>query len=150
VFPLTPGASILETDAPARARVFGGSIDMSGTADLAGKRILVLEDDYFLAIDAERALQNAGADVVGPFPTEAAALAATASQDLPAALVDINLGAGASFATAEALRAKGVPFIFLTGYDQAIVPPAFADVPRFEKPADLRRVVTAIHALAAN
>jgi hypothetical protein len=49
-FPLQEGASILETS-PQRATVFGGAIDMTEQADLTGQRILVVEDDYYLASD---------------------------------------------------------------------------------------------------
>jgi hypothetical protein len=86
-FPLQPGDGILETDAPPPSFVFGGSIDMSASADLSGKRVLVLEDDYCLAGDARRALANAGADVAGPYPTEAAPLVALREQRIDAAIV---------------------------------------------------------------
>jgi len=68
-FPLRQGASILATDVPPPSLVFGGSIAMSGVTDLMRKRVIVLEDDFYLAGDAARALQNAGADVVGPGPS---------------------------------------------------------------------------------
>jgi hypothetical protein len=55
------GQSVLETGAPQRATVFGGALDMSGEADLNGYRVLVIEDGYYLATDAARALRGAGA-----------------------------------------------------------------------------------------
>ncbi|GJD82053.1 sensor histidine kinase [Methylobacterium gregans] len=64
-FPLRKGASILETDAPQGVTVFGGAIDMTGEPDLDGLRILVVEDDYYLATDTARALRGAGAEVIG-------------------------------------------------------------------------------------
>ncbi|MBE7180793.1 MAG: PAS domain S-box protein, partial [Terriglobus roseus] len=71
-FPLRAGASVLETEAPKRVEVFGGTIDMAGAADLSGQRILIVEDDYYLANDTARALRGAGADVVGPCASEEA------------------------------------------------------------------------------
>ena len=59
-FPLQEGASILETGAPQRGTVFGGAIDMTGEPDLTGRCVLVVEDDYYLATDAARALRGGG------------------------------------------------------------------------------------------
>ncbi|MFJ7438732.1 HWE histidine kinase domain-containing protein [Methylorubrum thiocyanatum] len=140
-FPLRDGASILETDAPQRATVSGGALDMTGEADLSGHRILVVEDDYYLATDTARALQGAGAEVIGPCPSEEAARDALEEGAPAAALVDINLGSGPSFALAALLRERGVPFVFITGYDEGVIPPDFADVERLQKPVELKRVV---------
>jgi DNA-binding response OmpR family regulator len=130
-----------------RAGLFGGSIDMSGEPRLAGQRILVLEDDYYLASHAASALRAAGADVIGPFPREAAAIEAVRHGGLTSAVVDINLGPGPSFETAHALREADVPFIFLTGYDQGAIPDEFGGVPRLEKPVEPRQLVRALDRL---
>ena len=119
---------------------------MTGEVDLSGHRILVVEDDYYLATDTARALQGVGAEVIGPCPTEAAAREALKNDAPAAALVDINLGTGPSFTLATLLRERGVPFVFITGYDEGVIPPDFADVERLQKPVELRRVV---HFLAA-
>ena len=146
-FPLQEGASILETDTPVPLRVHGGAIDMSAEADLTGKRVLVLEDDYYLAADACQALRSAGAECVGPYASEAAALERIRNNGINAAVVDINLGPGPSFRMADALMESGVPFVFVTGYDHSVIPDRFASTPRFSKPADLREVVRAVAAL---
>ena len=140
-FPLRDGASILETGAPQRATAFGGVLDMTGKADLCGHCILVVEDDYYLASDTTRALRGAGAAVLGPVPTEAAALAALETGAPTGAVVDINLGAGASFTLPETLKRRGVAFVFVTGYDEQMIPPDFATTPRLQKPVDLRQIV---------
>jgi CheY-like chemotaxis protein len=148
-FALKGGASILETDAPTRAIVFGGALDMTGEADLSGQRILVVEDDYYLATDAARALRGAGAEVAGPSPTEEAARAELAQQRPHAVVVDINLGSGPSFKLAEILKDRGIPFVFVTGYDQKVIPAEFDDIERLEKPIQLRHLVGAISKLVA-
>lgn len=147
-FPLRDGASVLETDAPLPTRVHGGRVDMGAEVELHGKRVLVVEDDFYLAADVGLALRSSGAEVKGPFPGESAALDAIAAEGLDAAVIDINLGAGPAFATADALRAHSVPFVFLTGYDQSVIPGRHADVPCFEKPADLHHVVHTVAQLA--
>jgi PAS domain S-box-containing protein len=142
--PLMAGASLLETGAPQRATVFGGSLDMTGEQSLSRRRILVVEDEYFLATDIARALQGAGAEVLGPSPTEEAARAALGLGRPDAVVVDINLGQGPSFKLAEDLKEEGIPFLFVTGYDRGAIPEEFDDVERLEKPVQLRRVIGAI------
>ncbi|WP_232631409.1 PAS domain-containing protein [Methylobacterium sp. Leaf118] len=149
-FPLKDGASILETNAPPRTSVFGGVLDLGGANDLTGQRILVAEDDFYLACDVARALKGAGAAVLGPCASEAAALQLLAAEAPTGAVVDINLGGVPSFALARALSKDGLPYLFVTGYDAEAIPPDVADVPRLEKPVELRRVVRAIaHLLQA-
>jgi PAS domain S-box-containing protein len=143
-FPLKGGASILETGAPQRATVFGGAIDMTGQPDLTGQRILVVEDDYYLASDTARALIGAGAEVLGPCATEESAHAEMGEAIPTAAVLDINLGVGASFGLAGDLKRDGVPFVFITGYDQEVIPERFGDVTRLQKPVEFRHVIEAI------
>ncbi|WP_395336291.1 hypothetical protein WBP06_19360 [Novosphingobium sp. BL-8H] len=124
-FPLTAGASILETSAPQQAKVFGGAIDMTGQADLTGQRILVVEDDYYLASDTARALQGAGAEVLGPYATEEAARSEIAITPPTGAVLDISLRGGRSFELAGDFKRDGMPFVFITGYDQDVIPQQF-------------------------
>ncbi|TGD99882.1 PAS domain S-box protein [Methylobacterium nonmethylotrophicum] len=143
-FPLQDGASILETDAPPRATVFGGAIDMTGEPDLTGCRVLVVEDDYYLATDTARALRGAGAEVMGPCATEEDARVELAEQRPDAVVVDINLGPGLSFKLAETFKDRGIPFVFTTGYDAEVIPAEFEGVERLEKPLQLRQIVGAV------
>jgi GNAT superfamily N-acetyltransferase len=143
-FPLSDGASVLQTGAPAPTTVFGGATDMSGEADLSGKHVVVVEDDFYLATDTVRALRGAGAEVFGPCPNEAAARREIAGIELHGAVLDINLEGGRSFGLASELMAAGIPFIFITGYDQGIIPQDFAGVIRLEKPVEFKRIVGAL------
>jgi CheY-like chemotaxis protein len=106
-----------------------------GKTGLTSRRVLVVEDEYFLADDMARALEQVGAEVVGPVPSVARALAVLASgESVDAAVLDINLRGEMVFPVADALRARGTPFVFSTGYGRASVPAAYRDVPRWEKP----------------
>lgn len=120
---------------------------MPDTTDLAGRRVLVVEDDFFLANDLAQALRAAGAVIVGPLPRSALALEALAHGGVDAAVVDINLGEGPSFDLADALKQAGVPFVFVTGYDEVLIPQRLAHVGRVQKPADLQTLVQAVAAL---
>ncbi len=105
--------------------------------DLATLRVLVVEDDYFIADDMARALRSVGAELLGTVPTGEVALALLSSEPrIDIAVLDINLRGQPVFPVAEQLRARNIPFVFATGYDEAAVPPAFSDVPHWEKPFD--------------
>ena len=118
----------------------------SSSPAATGLRVLVVEDDYFIASDMCRAFQKAGVEVAGPVPTVREALSRIEGTDgLDAAVLDINLaGDGLAFPIADALRARGVPFVFATGYDGSVIPERFADVKRFEKPCNASRVLQAL------
>ncbi|RST30058.1 hypothetical protein HMF7854_03865 [Sphingomonas ginkgonis] len=142
-FPMKHGASMLETTAPRRATVFGGALDMSAEAGLTGHRVLVLEDDFYLASDTRRALEGAGAEVLGPCASEGAAM--DEMDDNPtAAVVDVNLGRGPSFELARSLKDRGTPFVFITGYDEEIIPSEFDGIARLQKPVELKDVVRSL------
>jgi DNA-binding response OmpR family regulator len=101
----------------------------------ARKRILVVEDEWFIADDLERLLGEAGYDVAGPAPRVDAALALIEKGGIDAGLLDVSLQDDTSFPVAERLRAEGVPFAFLTAYSQISMPSAFEDVTVIGKPA---------------
>jgi len=144
-FPLNGAESILETDAPVPTTIFGGSLDMSGAPDLRGRKILVVEDDFYLAADAAAALRGAGAEVLGPCPREDETLHLLERETPDMAVVDLNLGGGGPrFEVARSLRAKNIPFVFFTGSDPDLTPGEFAGVLQFQKPIPLREVVEAV------
>lgn len=116
---------------------------MAAEGALAGMRVLIVEDDFFLASDEQHALEAAGAQVIGPCADEAAAMRA-AGHGLDCAVLDLNLGRGPSFELAAALRAEDVPFLFVTGYDAGVIPPEFAEVQCLRKPIVMRDLVQAV------
>lgn len=59
-------------------------------------------------------------------------------------MLDLNLGRGINFAPARALLARGVPVIFVTGYDRQVIPKDLAGVRCIQKPFDHREVVEAV------
>lgn len=114
---------------------------------LAGRRVLVLEDEYFLADELARALIRLRAEVVGPVPTLAEALALLDSARVDAAVLDVNLRGEMAFPVVDALRARGIPFVFATGYNQAVLPSEYAAVPRWQKPFDPEALARALPSL---
>ena len=113
---------------------------------LLGLSVLVVEDDYFIAIEMCGALRAAGADVIGPARDIETGLAALRGDPIDCAVLDINLRGRMAFEIATALRARGIPTIFATGYDASMIPAELADTMRLEKPVDLDALCRAIEA----
>jgi len=112
--------------------------------DLAGKRILVVEDEFFIADDLERELAAVGAEIVGPAATIDRAAALVDAGGLDAAVLDVNLRGSTVYPIADRLTAAGVPFIFATGYDAGVIPAAYRHIPRCEKPVSPQLVAEAL------
>jgi CheY-like chemotaxis protein len=105
---------------------------------LAGRRVLVIEDEYFLADDIARALKDLGARVIGPVgELEEAATLVDADTAIDGAVVDINLRNDLIFPVVRTLRARKVPLLFTTGYDRKSIEPEFQDIRLWEKPLDI-------------
>ncbi|SHI68917.1 CheY chemotaxis protein or a CheY-like REC (receiver) domain [Roseomonas rosea] len=118
--------------------------------ELIGRRVLVVEDEFFIADDLAEALRGAGAEVIGPVPTRERALDMVAGTGMiDFAVLDINLGGEAGYAVAEALSERGVPFVIATGYARGALPPRFRDVPHWEKPLDADVLVSVLSSLVA-
>ncbi|QDA36491.1 response regulator (plasmid) [Paracoccus liaowanqingii] len=114
---------------------------------LEGRRILLVEDDYFIADALLEALEDAGATVLGPVSSVKDALALLGREhDVNGAVLDINLDGEAVFPVADVLCARGVLFLFATGYDEAAVLPAWRHITRCEKPVNVAAVVRALRA----
>jgi CheY-like chemotaxis protein len=113
------------------------------TDDLRDLRVLVVEDDYVIALDLARALDELGAQVVGPVSSaeEAVQLVREHDPQIDAAILDINLGSHLVYPVADALRERAVPFVFATGYEAWSIPPAYGAVPRCSKPVDAAQVI---------
>lgn len=118
---------------------------------LEGLKILVVEDDLLLAEVTKILLEDSGCQVVGPAGWLQRGLELAHDEPLDGAILDINLHGEMSFAIAEVHCARGVPFIFVTGYeDRSIVPLAFRAAPRLVKPvADERLIEVMVASFAA-
>jgi CheY-like chemotaxis protein len=115
---------------------------------LSGLRILVVEDIFLVALDLADQLTDAGCDVIGPAATVRQALEKLDGAALDGALLDVDLGGERSFPVAEFLAARGIPFVFLTGYDSPTVfPKEFQQAPRLAKPLDAKVLASAVAAL---
>jgi CheY-like chemotaxis protein len=119
--------------------------EMSGA--LTGRRILLVEDEYLIAMEMERWLQDAGAEVVGPVPSVEQALDAIEEVNgaLDAAVLDINLSHGELvYPVADRLKELGVPYLFATGDVRVVSDQTYREQPRLEKPVLDRELLGAM------
>jgi len=109
---------------------------------LRGRRILVVEDEYFLADDIVQELKKVGAQIIGPLgDIEEASNAVAGDLAIDAAVLDVNLRDQMVFPLARTLRARNVPFVFTTGYDPGAIDAEFENVKLWNKPIDVRAMV---------
>ncbi|MDO8323029.1 MULTISPECIES: response regulator [unclassified Phenylobacterium] len=87
--------------------------------DLAGLRVLVVEDEMMVSMLIEDMLTDLGCIVVGPAARLDEAIALAEGEQIDCAVLDVNLGGQPIFPLADILRAKGAPFAFATGYGDA-------------------------------
>ena len=111
---------------------------------VAGPRVLVVEDQFWIAEMIAGILKNAGYEVVGPANTVQSCLTLIEERTIDVAILDINLGAEMSYVAADALIAQGVPIIFVTGYQYHDLPQQYHAVPLMAKPTTPRRLLHAI------
>ncbi len=115
-----------------------------GDNRLSGMRVLVVEDEYYIADDLRRSLSRAGANIIGPVGSLAQAEEAVEKGEFDCALLDLNLHGENAAEIADQLKIMGVPFAIATGYGSGAVPPRHKDVPQLEKPFDPAQFVELI------
>jgi len=103
---------------------------------LAGRRILIVEDDPLIAMLEEDLMLQLGCEIIGPAVTVADALALARASDLQGALLDVNLQGEPVFPVADLLVEANIPFVFVTGYGRLGLPEPYAERPTIKKPFD--------------
>lgn len=105
------------------------------SAPLTGRRVLIVEDESLVAMLLETILEDMGCTPIGPAASIDEGLAMVADGDnLDAALLDVNLAGRLVFPVAEALKARGVPFVFSTGYGEGGLPDEWRGQATIQKP----------------
>ncbi len=120
---------------------------MTVPAQLAGLRVLVVEDEMMVSMLIEDMLGDLGCHVVGPAARLDEALSLAENAELDCAVLDVNLGGQSTFPVADLLREKGAPFAFATGYGDAGLREVDRASPVLQKPfreVDLRRVLESL------
>jgi CheY-like chemotaxis protein len=112
-----------------------------------GLRVLLVEDEIMVALLLEDMLGELGHTVVGPVARLDKALEMARSEKFHLAFLDVNLDGEQVYPVAEALAARGIPFVFVTGYGREGLRAPFGDRPTLQKPFrrhDLRELFAAV------
>lgn len=94
---------------------------------LAGKRVLIVEDEMLVALLIEDFMAELGCSTVGPCGSVAMALDAIQTETFDLAVLDVNLAGEMVYPVAEILAEKRIPFLFLSGYGDEAVPAGHSD-----------------------
>lgn len=111
---------------------------------LSGRRILVVEDDMLVAWTLEDMLAQLGCAIVGPAVRVNQALAMVGADTIDAAVLDVNLNGDKSYPVADALAARGVPFVFCTGYNKNNIENGYRGFPMLQKPFECSKLGDAL------
>jgi CheY-like chemotaxis protein len=116
------------------------------------RRVLVVEDEALVAMLVEDALLDAGFGVIGPAATVEEAMNLLAQEQPDAVVLDLNLAGETSTPVADALAARGIPYVIATGYGASGLPAGHQHAMVLAKPYDpgeLTAMLTRIFAMAA-
>jgi CheY-like chemotaxis protein len=116
--------------------------DTAELSELTGLKVLVVEDVLLVAEVISDGLEDRGCEVVGPAARLERGLELARAAPLDGAVLDLNLAGRSSLPIAEVLEDRGIPFVFVTGYDpETSLPPEYNGVPRLAKPFQIRALV---------
>ncbi len=111
---------------------------------LNGCRILVIEDEQFLADELDRALKDSGAKVIGPIASVSDVMKMADQGELDAAVIDVNLHDELAYGIADELSRQQIPFVFATGYDSPAFPDRYRHVTCWHTPLEPAMIVNGL------
>jgi CheY-like chemotaxis protein len=123
---------------------------IAGNDALVGRRVLVVEDEWVVAVEFDNDLTEMGCRVVGPVPSVSEAMTILMGQPVDIALLDIELGDDDGYPIAHALQRRNIPVVFVTGYNTMALAPKFRRFRCLEKPVGARGLAAALTAALAD
>jgi CheY-like chemotaxis protein len=115
----------------------------------AGKRVLVVEDELMIRMLLDGMLSDLGYTMAAEAGTIDEAMALAKQGEFDAAILDVNLNGKPITPVVDILIARGLPFVFATGYGQRGVPEAYRSNPTLQKPFQVEALAQALTAIAA-
>jgi CheY-like chemotaxis protein len=116
---------------------------------LSGRRVLVVEDEMMILMMIEDMLTDLGCETVIAATTVDRALELIDGEEFHAAMLDLNLKGESSYAVADALIARGVPFVFSTGTTDHNIREGYRDCSVLRKPFSQEKLAEAMTSLLA-
>jgi two-component SAPR family response regulator len=113
------------------------------TPDLGQRRILIVEDEYLLAMHIANEVESHNGVVLGPVTTLEQGLLAFRDQKPDACIVNINLGPDKVYELADEMVREGVPFVFASSEMRTAIP-RFRDIPLHTKPINMVEAAAAL------
>lgn len=123
----------------------GKTMKSSACSEDSACNVLVMEDDYIVALDLCAHVESLGVTVIGPAGKikDGLELAQTATP-MHGALLDVNISGQTVFPVADALIARNIPITFVTAYDTCSLPPEYRHIRQIDKPMDPAEVARAL------
>ncbi|MGB8552092.1 MAG: response regulator [Pseudolabrys sp.] len=134
-----------DTSDPSKRNVFKTHLDvpLQVASDVADKRVLLVEDEPLVSMMLADMLSAFGHKVDGPYSRFSDAMLAAKTSNLQAGILDVNLGGEKTYAVADILTDRKIPFAFVTGYGPDSIVSAFSHAPVLQKPIEAAK----LHAL---
>lgn len=120
---------------------------MNGSGSLEGRKVLVVEDEMLVSMLVEDMLGDLGCVVIGPAASLDEALALAREAEIDIGLLDVNLAGKAIYPVADVLKARGVPYVFASGYGDSNTEGPHQGAPALQKPfrmGDLEQALRAV------
>jgi DNA-binding response OmpR family regulator len=114
---------------------------------IANRHILIVEDEMMIAMLLEDLLRSYGCRVVGPVSRVKTAVDLASSEPIDAAILDLNVAGEVVYPVADALAARGIPFLFVTGYQTSAISPTYQGRPTLQKPFKPQALKQTLHAI---
>ena len=134
-----------DTSDPSKRNVFKTHLDvpLQVASDVCDKRVLLVEDEPLVSMMLADMLSAFGHKVDGPYSRFSDAMLAAKTSNLQAGILDVNLGGEKTYAVADILTDRKIPFAFVTGYGPDSIVSAFSHAPVLQKPIEAAK----LHAL---
>jgi DNA-binding response OmpR family regulator len=114
---------------------------------VAGASVLIVEDEFLIAMDIEMTISAAGYRVVGPAGSVEKALSLAVRDRPDVALLDVRISDGLSYPVARQLREQGTPFAFVTSTVHGDLPEEFRGSPLLPKPTTTNALLETVERL---
>jgi PAS domain S-box-containing protein len=122
-------------------------LKVGADSGLAGKRVIIIEDEPLVSMDVESCLAAAGCEIAGTAGNLAVAKTLSATAECDVALLDVNLGGHQVDELAATLTRRNIPFAFVTGYGRDTLPQGFRDAVMVRKPFSADELIGVVERL---